>query len=345
MPLQTIVQAQSPAPSEPSSAPPTAHVPSPIPDKEPFIEEGTSSLPTKERQDSPSSPVLSFPQSPTKGHGGWQPQLAETIMNARVERKVQDLEISNSSLMAINKSLEKEVRRQNKELRRFRRLSRAGRLSTISAVESIGTAAEDDEFGAHGGGLSALDELSEEDEEEEPEESSDESSSGESGSLSASAIAEREEKKLAKDSKRLRLDLAKHREILVDSQKLNQSLRRCMAWTEMMIKDGRKALEYKAEAELGGRVLDQDDLPEHTHDVDDGEPRHSLLSSWTPSPMPVLETLDGILGVDTSAITRRSWHSQEGADSGIEADGGGNDKTVPDSLPESGFWALAAALP
>jgi hypothetical protein len=268
-------------------------------------------------------------------------------MNARVERKIQDLEISNSSLMTINKSLEKEVRRQNKELRRFRRLSRAGRLSTISAIDSVDTIGEEDEFGANTGDLSVLDELSEDEEdEEEPEESSDDSSSSDGASLSPSAIAEREGRKLAKDSKRLQLDLAKHREMLVDSQKLNQSLKRCMAWTDMMITDGRKALDYKAEHALGGRILDHEDLHDDAHaddEDDDDAPRHSLVSSWTPNPMPALETLDGILGIDTSALMRRRGLQEGVADSGIEADGGISMQTVP-PLSGNNFWSVAAAL-
>ena len=263
-------------------------------------------------------------------------------MNARVERKIQDLEISNSSLMAINKSLEKEVRRQNRELRRFRRLSRAGRLSTASTM--LSTAGTEDDFDISGG-LSALDEVSEEDlevdEEDEEEESSDDSSSSDLASLSPEAIQEREERKLAKDSKRLQLDLAKHRDILVDSQKLNQSLRRCMAWTEMMIKDGRKALEYEPEHhDLGGRILNRDEEDEVREDggaeEDEEEARHSLLSSWTPSPnpMPSLEALDGLLGLDTSAITN-----------GEHAGAVGGGHTMPEALGKGDFWSIAGALP
>jgi hypothetical protein len=62
---------------------------------------------------------------------------------------VLDLEISNSSLLAINRTLEREMRKQSAELRRFRRLSRSGRLSirTISgqSKSSLGVLAEDGE--------------------------------------------------------------------------------------------------------------------------------------------------------------------------------------------------------
>ena len=129
-------------------------------------------------------------QSPPSAVGSSESDVnrSEAAAHARRERKIMDLEISNSSLMAINKSLEKEVRRQNRELRRFRRLSRAGRLSTASTMLSVGTA--DDDFT---GELSALDELTEDEEEESPsEESSDDSSSTDLDSLSPEAIAERD---------------------------------------------------------------------------------------------------------------------------------------------------------
>lgn len=187
------------------------------------------------------------------------------------------------------------------------------------------------------GELSALDEEDEEDisEEEEEEEETSSSSDSDLASLSPEAIAEREERKLAKDSKRLQLDLARHRDILVDSQKLNQSLKRCMAWTEMMIKDGRKALDYRAEHDVGGRILDHEDLHGDEADgdeEDEEEARHGLLSAWTPSPgpMPQLEALDGLLGLDTSALTDGSVQSTD---------------AMPEALGKGDFWSIANALP
>ncbi|KIW07252.1 uncharacterized protein PV09_02107 [Verruconis gallopava] len=343
-PLQTIIQAQISEAGEHIGASGASGPSSPGPEIDP-LGQSTSSAQSRERQTSPSSPSFAGPQSPTKGPSPWQNQLNETIMNARVERKIQDLEISNSSLMAINKSLEKEVRRQNRELRRFRRLSRAGRLSTLSGIESLEIVGEEVEFEVRNDGLSALDDFSEDDEEYgyQEDESSDESSSNDSASLSPEAMAERQERKLAKDSKRLQLDLAKHREILVDSQKLNQSLKRCMAWTELMIKDGRKALQYKAETDLGGRILDYDENEDDECEVD-GAPRHSLLSSWTPSPIQHLEALDGMLGLDTSELTRSfSAHSQEASTSRSMTEDA-QKKTIPDALAEGNFWSVAAAL-
>jgi len=74
------------------------------------------------------------------------------------------------------------------------------------------------------------------------------------------------------DIKMLQLDLAKHREILADSQKLNQSLGRCMGVTEQLIKEAKKALSYKvrtSDIQIGGRVLAMDE--DHHDDQDDQE--------------------------------------------------------------------------
>lgn len=208
------------------------------------------------------------PGSPTK-----EP-VSDLVANARRERKVQDLEITNASLEAINRTLERKLRKQTTELRRFRRLSRAGRLSgATSAATSRATSAaisqapvdlsdlsEDD-------GWEEFDEGEEEEEEESPEESDFESD--ETSTLEDPANpSEKQQKQLArrkKDEDRLQLDLSKHQQLLVDTQKINQSIKRCLDWTEVLIKEGQKALEYKvgvSEVHFGGRVLappDEDD--------------------------------------------------------------------------------------
>ena len=73
-----------------------------------------------------------------------------------------------------------------------------------------------------------------------------------------------------RDEKRFLLDLAKHQELLADSQRMNQSLKRCLGWTEELIKEGQRALEYRVhvgDVQLGGRVL----APEDMHDPNDPE--------------------------------------------------------------------------
>lgn len=203
---------------------------------------------------------------------------------ARRERKVLDLEISNSSLLAINKSLERELRKQKAELKRFRRLSRAGQFAVSHRRSSNG---EED--------LSTLDEegdlpdFDDDDEGARPsspfhsqpeDDTSDEESTGSSAvPLSPGAQAARDAAQRAEDESRLRLDLSRHRELLMDTQRMNQSLQRCLYWTEELIKDGRKALEYQvvsSEVQLGGRILSGDDVDESSSQVDDAESVHSM---------------------------------------------------------------------
>ena len=190
-------------------------------------------------------------QSPVKaGHS--LEHVNELAANARRERKVLDLEITNSSLAAINRTLEREMRKQSAELRRYRRLSRSGRLSIISNQSLNETPSIVD-------GLEStqLSDMSEGDEDESSEESID------SSSLSSTAVAESDARHMKKDEKRLMLDLSKHQQLLVDSQKMNQSIKRCLDWTDELIREGKKALAYNvrvSDVHLGGRVLSSDEI-------------------------------------------------------------------------------------
>jgi hypothetical protein len=280
---------------------------------------GSSASTSAAFQDPPSLPVQapqhsrqpsSTPQSPTKPN----PPLSELAANARRERKVLDLEISNSSLLAINRQLEREVRKQKAELRRFRRLTRAGRLSSFSILSVGPDGSEEGEEGD----LSELDEEagladggdgSGEDDDDDDEEGED--STDDSAVMSPGTLAERDERMLAKDSRRLQLDLRRHRELLVDSQKMNQALKRCMAWTEEMIKEGKKALEYRVrvdEVRLGGRVLDREYAGEE-EDGREGEEQYRLVSTWCPTSLPPLEASDGIFGLEV--VRNGSWQNEE----------------------------------
>ena len=127
------------------------------------------------------------------------------------------------------------------------RLSTLGESDTLSDISGISDGEDD------------VDEL----------EFSDDEDSIVDGMLSPNAQAARDARIRAKDEKRLQLDLSKHQELLIDSQKLNQSLKRCLGWTEELISEGKKALEYQvrvSDIEVGGRVLapDENDL-ETTH--------------------------------------------------------------------------------
>ena len=209
------------------------------------------------------SPPPESTLSPTKGP-------SELAAEARRERKVLDLEISNSSLLAINTSLEREVRRQKIELKRFRRLSRAGRFSLTPSdrltdvSEGLPALDEDDEYNSddadahlHSGLAACHDDFSDEDDED------DDSIGSSTIPTSPSSQSRSDSERLARDEKRLQVDLARHKELLVQSQMMNQSIKRCMYASEDMIREGKKALEYHvrvSDIKLGGRVKSNDEV-------------------------------------------------------------------------------------
>jgi hypothetical protein len=239
-------------------------------------------------------------------------RMNELAANARRERKVLDLEITNSSLAAINRTLEREMRKQTAELRRYRRLSRSGRLS-IATSASIRTSAGS-LTGRSGVDILPLSDMSEEEreeggEEEEEEETSEEESVDE-GSLSPGARAESDARHRKKDERRLQLDLSKHQQLLIDSQNMNQSLKRCLGWTEELIKEGNKALAYHvhvSDIELGGRVLPPDELDDQDDIVH--------------IPRGVLSQISENTG-NASAYNGWQEESKDDGDSGVELEGG-----------------------
>ncbi|KAK7218067.1 hypothetical protein V2G26_006070 [Clonostachys chloroleuca] len=219
-------------------------------------------------------------QSPTKSSHG--DMVSDLVANARRERKVQDLEITNASLEAINRTLERQLRRQTAELRRIRRMSRAGKM--MSAASSRVPSAALPEVPVDFSDPSGEESQAEEEPESihESEFSSDEGSADEALSPNAKMASRRKQEEI-----RLKLDLTKHQELLVDSQKINQSIKRCLDWTEGLIKEGQKALEYKvrvSDIKFGGHVLAPPD--------DDEEERGSAIQEFDADEQLSLENLE-----------------------------------------------------
>ncbi|RMZ77107.1 hypothetical protein DV737_g4523, partial [Chaetothyriales sp. CBS 132003] len=200
--------------------------------------------------------ILAPPFEPSTPASSELPSVQNDVAaTARRERKVLDLEISNSSLLAINKTLERELRKQTVELRRFRRLTRSGRLSIAPADRTVssstlGTVPElfDEDYLDFDQGDDATD-LDE-----------DDNLSANSGDPLSPAFKASQR---ARDEKRLLLNLSKHQQMLVDSQKLTQSIRRCLTCSEELIREANKAIDYRVgigDVNLGGRVLSTDEL-------------------------------------------------------------------------------------
>lgn len=196
--------------------------------------------------------------------------------------QMMDLEISNASLRAINKTLEREMRKQAAELRRYKRLARAGRLSSAPSISNLISPEDDEEaddavdIGDETDDTSVADtegesEFGFDDEEGEDteteqlsEEEEDEDEDGSEGAI--------DEKHREADEKRLTWDLSKHQSLLDASSRMNKSLRGCMFLTDQLIREARKALEHKirpSDIRLGGRILcDEEDYYEPVEAAD-----------------------------------------------------------------------------
>ena len=201
-----------------------------------------------------------------------------------------DLEISNSSLLAINRSLEREMRKQKAEIRRLRRVTRnvsSQRYASLSTVASDIPATRLSSLGeANGAGVPPDSDDQDDGYSTEPEEASasdrDDLPDDEANS-SAVALAQRDAKHRRSDRRRLQLDLERHRQLLADSQGMNQSLKRCLGVTDRLVAEGRRALAYQAETGdvLGCKVLsvgsDADEESEAREEgLMDGEGRSAL---------------------------------------------------------------------
>ncbi|MCJ1279076.1 hypothetical protein MMC21_006898 [Puttea exsequens] len=230
--------------------------------------------PSVAAQEDPQSPLPSLPQSPTKKGAGQSTidHMNELAANARRERKVLDLEISNSSLLAINRTLEREMRKQNAELRRYRRMSRSGRVSIAPSRSASGKMPIMSETETN---IDSDDLLSASDEEDVDDLTSNLSST--SNKLGPLSPESRASQSRFQDPARIELDLAAHKALLLDSQKLNTSIKRCLMQSEDLLSSGKKALEHHARREepesLAPRVLTPDDV-----DDDNLEHGRGLLS-------------------------------------------------------------------
>jgi hypothetical protein len=168
-----------------------------------------------------------------------------------------DLEISNASLLAINKTLEREMRKQAAELRRYKRLARSGRLTTLPAsredsIDDMSIVSESDAAG-----------IAEDEPTSEPDDEDDETERmSEEGDDDEEESAANDEKHRDEDEKRLVVDLSRYQALLDASVKMNASLKHCQIVTDQLIREGKKAFEYQVQpSDVGGRVLVDEEDP------------------------------------------------------------------------------------
>lgn len=163
------------------------------------------------------------------------------------------------------------------------------------------------------------------------------SSDSEEGSLSPGAMAESDARHRKRDEKRLQLDLTKHQQLLIDSQKMNQSLKRCLGWTEELINEGKKALEYNvrvSDVELGGRVLAPDEVEGEGEDIINEEESEGMSIFGAR----LLREARKAAKEGVGKIAGWGEEGKDDRDSGIEVDGsasGSGSGATFDSLPTS----------
>jgi hypothetical protein len=137
------------------------------------------------------------------------------VKQARSDRKIQDLEISNASLMAVNKYLEKRLRTQSKDLQYLKTNTsiEMTRFDSDSDDEKEGDYADEDEA------------TNENDENMSPE-----------------------EKELATKTKMIEKRMQAHIEFLESSEKINTMMRNCLLLTDTLIQEAAKSMEYEVDS-------------------------------------------------------------------------------------------------
>ncbi|KAK9469758.1 hypothetical protein V1512DRAFT_17157 [Lipomyces arxii] len=172
--------------------------------------------------------------------------------SARVNRKILDLEISNTSLLEINRTLERQMRSQSRELRALKRWIQRNNISgdefntadmSVSDTEdSEGEGVKDD----HGS-------LNEE----------------EDNTLHAVHEASKASKKWSMPMDKFTIT---EEELLATSRAMNNSITKCIFMSDLMVKEAKTSLSYTVledELRVGGRVLSYDDATQIY--MDDGE--------------------------------------------------------------------------
>lgn len=193
--------------------------------------------------------------------------------------QVMDLEISNASLLAINRTLERKMKKQTSELRRYRRLARSGELKArLQPKKRRSRTSEGIADMAEGEGKGKVEAIVAEDgaEEEEEEEDEDESSSeGESGTTDEQTQSYNGKRAIVTtDNDKVSAELQKHQALLEASAKTDALLVRCQFMIEEMVKEAKKALDYRVAAsdvKLGGRILGSDNEEEDEGSNDDND--------------------------------------------------------------------------
>jgi hypothetical protein len=156
-----------------------------------------------------------------------------TSTKARAERKIKDLEISNTSLLAINRYLEKKIKRQAKDIEQFANLLESANATPIPISTPDSSDDEDDEVME-----SSLN----------PEE----------------GINDVNDRTFFVEQAQQRTKT--HIEYLKSADEFDKRLRKCLFMTNSLLQDAKKSLEYQVDHSPIGTVKGHDDANESNGD-------------------------------------------------------------------------------
>lgn len=155
--------------------------------------------------------------------GDEEPSTAgTTVKQARSDRKIMDLEISNASLMAVNKYLEKKLRNQAKDIQY---LKVSNKDPTTGLPYTIETDSEDD--------------ISDDDDDND----NTQTSINTENLLNQSP----EEAELAEKTKLIEQRMQSHIQFLKSSEKVNNMMRNCLMLTDSLLQQANKSLAYEVD--------------------------------------------------------------------------------------------------
>lgn len=148
------------------------------------------------------------------------------VKQARSDRKIQDLEISNASLMSVNKYLERKLRSQAKEIQ-YLKFSSSGPETEITRFDS-----DVDDSEEENGDNYNLDEDMEDDPNNEALEPTDQTPA---------------EVELANKTKLIEQRMQSHIKFLESSEKVNKMMRNCLVISDTLLQQATKSLEYEVD--------------------------------------------------------------------------------------------------
>lgn len=152
------------------------------------------------------------------------------VKQARSDRKIMDLEISNASLMAVNKYLEKRLRSQAKDIQYLKVSNNDPTSSTTTKIPGFDSDSEDEES-------------------EDGRENSDKEENTNDKELDNSLERNRSpaELDLAEKTKLIEQRMQSHIKFLESSEKVNKIMRNCLLITDSLIEQGNKSLKFEVD--------------------------------------------------------------------------------------------------